>query len=501
MCKELWRILKINGKWSGILLAIVLLVALGLRLSHLGQRVVWFDEANSLLVAQATPAKIIDAARDDVHSALYYLILHIWQSVATGETGARMLSVLAAVAAVAAVYFLGSRLAGRDAGLLSAGLLGLSPLHVWYSQEIRMYSVQTLMICLSFLFLFKALREGRRIPWILYALCTALTLYVQYTSIFAVLAQGVFVAIYYRKQRKVLWRWLQSQCAVALLFTPCLPLLFWQTARVTGRSWIQPLELHQVLGFFSLFSGAHLGDVRSRTLSVLVSIAALGTASVILYRKHENRETAWFLILWFSLPIILLLALSLRQNLFLPRTLVYTTPALALLMGCALARAEKGIERLAGTLMVVILVSANLFALRNYYISDNPWVKSDLREGADEVARDLRAGDVIVHSSQFSYRPFQYYLGDRVVEGVVRQPEKLPHLFAVTGDGQLPQDGKNFRRIWLVLYPDFKNQDFHEKVRTWMDGHHHFVQALHSSSTLFIGLYECQGAELAPVIE
>jgi len=491
----------IDGKRSAVLLIFVLAAALGLRLFHLGQRVVWFDEANSLLVAGAGPAEIIDAARDDVHSALYYLILHAWQSVVTGETGARMLSVLAAVAAVAAVYFLGSRLVGRGAGLLSAGLLGLSPLHVWYSQEIRMYSVQTLLICLSFLFLLKALREGRGISWIAYVLCTALTLYVQYTSIFAVLAQNVFVFVYHRKDRRTLWCWLVSQCAVALLFAPCLPLLLWQTTRVTGRSWIQPLELRQILGFLSLFSGAYLGDVRSRTVSVIVTIAVLSTAIVVLCRKRESRETAYLPILWFSLPIILLLVLSLRQNFFLPRTLVYTTPALALLMGCTLARAEKGIERLASTLMVVALVSANLFALRNYYLSDNPWVKSDLREGAHEVARDFRAGDVIVHSSQFTYRPFQYYLGDRVIQGVVRQPEKLSHLFAVIGDGHLPQNGADFKRIWLVLYPDFKEQGFDEKVHKWMDAHHHYVQVLHSSPTLFIGLYERQGSELAPVIE
>ena len=98
--------MNINGKRSGVLLILVLAAALGLRLLQLGQRVVWFDEANSLLVARATPAKIVDAARDDVHSALYYLILHAWQLVIPGETGARMLSVLAAVATVAAVYFL-----------------------------------------------------------------------------------------------------------------------------------------------------------------------------------------------------------------------------------------------------------------------------------------------------------------------------------------------------------------------------------------------------------
>ena len=75
--------MNIDAKRSGVLLILVLAAASGLRLFHLGQRVVWFDEANSLLVARATPAEIVDAARDDVHSALYYLILHVWQFVAT----------------------------------------------------------------------------------------------------------------------------------------------------------------------------------------------------------------------------------------------------------------------------------------------------------------------------------------------------------------------------------------------------------------------------------
>jgi uncharacterized membrane protein len=491
----------IDGKRWGVLLILVLAAALGLRLFHLGERVVWFDEANSLLVARATPAQIIDAAHDDVHSALYYLILHFWQSVFAGEIAARMLSVLAAVATVATVYFLGTRLGGPVAGLLSAGLLGLSPLHVWYSQEIRMYSVQTLLISLSFLFLLKGTREGWGNTWRLYIICTTLAIYLQYTSIFAVLAQGVFIIICRRKDPRALRCWLLSQCAVALLFAPCLPLLWWQTTRVTGRSWIQPLELRQVFGFISLFSGAYLGDARPRTPSVLMTIMALVIAIVILCRKRENREMACLLILWFSLPIILLLMISLRQNLFLPRTLVYTTPASALLMGCALGRAEKGLERWAGALIVIALVSANVFALRNYYSSDNPWVKSDLRGGAQEVAGEFQAGDVVVHSSQFTYRPFQYYLGDHVVEGVVRQPEKLSHLFAVIGDGHLPQNVTDFKRIWLVLYPDFKNQGFDEKVRQWMDAHHHFVRVLRSSPTLSIGLYERQGSELAPVIE
>ncbi len=361
-----------------------------------------------------------------------------------------------------------------------------------------MYSVQTLLISLSFLFLLKGTREGWGNTWRAYIICTTLAIYLQYTSMFAVLAQNVFVIVCRRKDPRTIRCWLLSQCAVALLFMPCLPLLFWQATRVAGRSWIQPLELRQLMGFISLFSGAYLGDSRSRIPSVLVTLLALVTAVAILWRKRENRETACLLALWFILPILALLVFSLRQNLFLPRTLVYTTPALALLVGCAMAVAEKGVERLMSVVIGVALVSANLFALDHYHFSVNAWVKSDLRQGAAEVARDYRVDDVIVHSTQFSYRPFQYYLATETVQGVVGQPEKLTHLFAAIGDGHLPENGTPFQRIWLVLYSDFKNQGSDEAVHNWMDQHHRLLQVLHNSPTLFIALYERQGPDLAP---
>ena len=93
--------MKTDAKRSLALLGAVLLAALGLRLFHLQQRVLWFDEANSLLIAKAVPARIIDAVLDDTHSPFYYLVLRYWLFVAGGEAGARLLSVLAGVATVA----------------------------------------------------------------------------------------------------------------------------------------------------------------------------------------------------------------------------------------------------------------------------------------------------------------------------------------------------------------------------------------------------------------
>jgi len=80
--------------------------------------------------------------------------------------------------------------------------------------------------------------------------------------------QNIFVALYYWKDRQKLRSWVLSQCAVALLFAPWIPGFIAQVRIVTGSTWSPLLEFRQVLGFLSLFSGAYVGDVRSRVLSV-----------------------------------------------------------------------------------------------------------------------------------------------------------------------------------------------------------------------------------------
>jgi hypothetical protein len=120
---------------------------------------------------------------------------------------------------------------------------------------------------------------------------------------------------------------------------------------------------------------------------------------------------------------------------------------------------------------------------------------------AGKLVGEFRTGDIIVHTSEFSYRPFEYYLGTNVAQGVIRAPVYLSHLFRVTGDGRLPQSTGGFQRIWLVLYPDQFHPEIAEKSHGWMDQHHQFVRALHNSSTVFVGLYERRDPQLAPTSE
>jgi hypothetical protein len=184
--------------------------------------------------------------------------------------------------------------------------------------------------------------------------------------------------------------------------------------------------------------------------------------------------------------VALLALVSLRANAFLPRALVMVTPAFALLVGLASAHTEKGRWVPLAPILAVLLAAANLFALQRYFFTPNPWIRSPLREAAGIVARAYRQGDVVVHSSRFSYRPFQFYLG--ATQGLVRPTDNEPSLYRVIGNGQLPSSAP--KRTWLVLWPDFQQPRFHNQVLAEMNARHPRHREVFSSPQLLVMLYE-----------
>ncbi len=479
-------------------LGLVLVLAAGLRVFHLSERVLWFDEALSTLIARADVGGAITAADSESLPPLFNLVLHFWTRMAPGEIGARWLSILLGVAAVAAVFAIGNALAGRTTGLLAALFLALCPLHVWYSQEIRMYALQTLLVCLSFLFMFLAWERHRPMWWVLYVVATTLSLYAQYTSFLALAAQNLHFLLTQRK-RSGNWRaWLLSQACIALLFASWLPFLIAHVMERTGGFWIRPLTWVMPVRFFALLSGSNLTDTGARWPAIGISLLLLAVSLTVLFRDKETRPRALMLTLWFFVPLMLLVLVSLRQNLFLPRVILYIAPAFALLIGWGMVRLHASQHRVLATVCGCGLMAFNIFALQGYYFNDNWWVKSPLREASAQVTGKFQRSDIVIHSSRFSYRPFQCYIGDRVTQGLLVETENLPGLFRVIGNSQLPKDTAPFRRIWLVLYPDFQQPGLHQRVLDWMNKHHTLRRVVCDSRRLYVALYDRRDAALTP---
>jgi len=452
-----------------LLVVALLALAGGVRLFHLGERVVWFDEAVSLLVAKASVSDIIAAATDDTHPPFYNLALHFCPR---GELAARGFSVVCSVLTVALVFLIGRKLGGVTASAVSAGLMALSPLHVWYSQEARMYALQTLLVTASWWLLFLALDRRDRLCWIGYAVTAALSLYAQYTSAFALAAQWLYV-LWLR--RDALRPWILAQAGVALLFAPCVPLFMHHLVGGTFGFWLGKFSWADSPRFFALLSGAIPKNPGPYWPWVALSIGLLIIAPLCQGRKVVP------LLLWLLAPVMLLALVSLRSNAFLPRALVMATPAFALLVGCG-ATDSKGVA------MAAVLAVANLFALQRYYFTENRWIRSPLRDASEMVAKEFQPGDAVVHSSRFSYRSFQFYLGDKAAQGLVRPDDGEPSLYRAIGNGQLPTGMP--RRIWLVLWPDFQQPGFHNQVLTEMNARHPRHREVFSSPQLLVMLYD-----------
>ena len=140
----------------------ILLLGFILRLININQGF-WLDEAIGMLAQRDLSYKglIESLMRYDNHPPLYYLTLKFWVSVfGSGEIAVRLLSVLFGLGAIWVTYLIGkevlikykNKIFGFSAPIISALLIATSGLHVYYSQEARMYSMATFFASASVLF-------------------------------------------------------------------------------------------------------------------------------------------------------------------------------------------------------------------------------------------------------------------------------------------------------------------------------------------------------------
>jgi hypothetical protein len=181
------------------LLAITL-VAFALRVICLDFQPLWWDEGYSMFFATRDFGIMLARTAVDIHPPLYYALLQLWIALAgKSDVAVRLLSVAIGVAAVPTMYALTRRLFDSRVALIATLLLAVSPLHVYYSQEVRMYGLVTLLglvSVLSFVELFETADHRPPIAVaIAYVLATTAALYTQYYAAFIVVFEVIIAFI------------------------------------------------------------------------------------------------------------------------------------------------------------------------------------------------------------------------------------------------------------------------------------------------------------------
>ena len=128
-------------------------------------------------------------------------------------------------------------------GLLGAAVLGLSPFSLYYGIEARPYATMAFFVLLSTWALLRAARTREWRWWLFYGLAAACAAYSHYTSVFALIAQGVWTLWTCRDRVR------ETRCWQAC-WLPCCTYHGWRTSAAkfdrSSRS-AAPAPRHNVL--------------------------------------------------------------------------------------------------------------------------------------------------------------------------------------------------------------------------------------------------------------
>ena len=293
---------------SATAVALLTLVALGLRVLRLGWQPLWWDEGYSVYFATEPLARMVELTAHDIHPPLYYGLLHVWTSVLGGPAPVtlRLFSVTLGVLAIPLMAWLSANLfAQRPRTIFAATLLlAFSPIHLFYAQEVRMYGLALVLGITASVLMWKLVARPSTLVLVGYVLTATLGLYTLYYLGFLLLAHAIWGIWTVRHVRSRLWRVVGAFVAIALLYLPWMlyagpKLLGYVGDKVTSDQ-DTPLNLARYVYLHALaFTGGHViasetmmqTALHWMTLAGLGALVLLAVGAILQIRRGGNGQT------------------------------------------------------------------------------------------------------------------------------------------------------------------------------------------------------------------
>jgi uncharacterized membrane protein len=463
---------------------LIVLLAFLWRLLHLGAAGYWNDEILTLEnSAKPWPAMLQSLQAEESNKPpLYYLFMRAWLHLGHGETIARLPSALFGALTCGVVFLIaGELLEDRLTAVLAGFFLVFAPLHLTYSQEVRMYALWVLETAIALWALLAWFRTRAPVHLFLFAAAALMAEYTFSYGFFFLGLAGLMVACEWPRLGPRRGALLLAVIALVFLtFVPWLLRLVEESGRpeavmqAKGPPWSALAYTVYVLGYgFDL--GPSLNDLQverahyfvvhpAQTLIVLVSgaaLLALMARGVIALRGHRLAlvVTVGGLLIFLLPPAaISLLKPVLTDN---PR---YALPALipATLLIVAGGRAfAQG--RILGRGICILFGLGWLVALGNY--EQNPaYQREDLRGATEAVSEMNPPPAAILVCAGHLERVVNYYDHGPAPRLAITIP--APEDFAgqiAAIEPRLPASG---RLVLIYARPDIG--DAHDQLRPWL---------------------------------
>jgi mannosyltransferase len=512
----------------GIAVTFLVLAAFALRVGSIDSQSLWRDEVDALCYAHAFPHLVLQAvnpygtdelitglicpslpvspaqsADEDMlrrllrtlggmireNGPLYFFVLRGWIAL-TGTTGytLRFFSLMFGVLCVPLSYVLGRRLFDPLSGLLAAAMVAVSPYLVWYSQEVKMYTLVTALALLGVYGLRRAVAEREWRWWAVQVAATSLAFYSHILAALLIPVQVLFLLTWWPQARKQL---VGPIVSLALLTLPYLPLAVWQAPQVfqireTGFHRYPLAEMAEIL--LNGWSTGILGRCLPWGALLMLALALVGLLGP-LYRVFPSPAAARplggrsraALFCWLVLPLLTVWLISLRQPLFTDRYLIWTAPAFYLLVAVGLVSIAQLGDPGRG---VVVILTGTLLAISGSNLSQQAAypVKSDFRAAAAHVADHYIPGELVIFQIPHGRYTFDYYFprDDYIwADGLYTNHRALDgsYLMSEQSAGLSMQEmTEGYSSVWLIA-TETEMWDDRGLVQAWLEKHRQRVDA------------------------
>ncbi|MBE7471071.1 MAG: hypothetical protein DPW09_05265 [Anaerolineae bacterium] len=414
-----------------LLLLVIILAGFALRLYRLGADSLWYDETVSAFLASESATELIAHTARDIHPPGYYLLLHFWTLAAgSSEFALAFFSLVFGLLLIPLTYQLARLLANRQVAIWAALLVAVSPYHLWYSQEVRMYTLGAVLgVCAGYCGLralsYRSKSGSPRLFWSGYLVAAVMGLYTLYYFAFLLIVlNGLFLLYTLRStlNQTVLRSLVLTNGLVLLAYLPWLPTAWrqateppvppWRTL-ASFSPWPILLESWSVLSLGQSVEPAAIWPILCLTLALFILglFYLIQSSNPPLFQPSTLptlQPPILFLLAYTFGPLLLIYLLSFFTPLYHVRYLFTYSPAFYIILGAGLAWLNLRTGRWLTLIAASLLVAACGFSSYQYHF--NPRYRADDYRGAvDFIQSHWQPGDVILVNAGYVYTAYLYY--------------------------------------------------------------------------------------------
>lgn len=447
-------------------IAVMLALALLMRLLGIVTRPIWYDEAFSILFAEKGLSAMLygtltvfGGGAAEEHPLGYYVLLSWWMR-AFGESliAARLLSIVAGVISVYLIYLIAlEALSDRRTARLSLLFAAFAPFQIHYAQEIRMYSWLEMWLLLATFAYQRGSKTRHGKWWVVFSISGALAQYTHHLAAFYLIALALLPVL----QKD--WRTLRAVIVAAIgsliLYSPWLFQLPVQFSKIQNAYWVERPDISKVFTLLLVFITntplpAHFVAV---ALAAVLIVVIIGFVQTMRYSyQTKQSDGLWLLYLSFAPPIFLFL-FSQWRAIYIERALLPSGAIFCIWLAWVIAKTNL-LRIVQYSLLGLLGIVFALGIYQHLIYHDFPY--GPFQKLDTSLHQRLEARDVIVHSNKLSILPAIFFdrdLPQSFIADVRGSPTDTlapatQEVLKVHSVKNIQSATQNADRVWYIVY-------------------------------------------------